>query len=409
MKQRNLALAFVLLMLFGILGVFYFRTYVVPKPFGLILFVSEGLTSSKVYSTRLYQGGADQFLTIEKLPHLALLSTYGNDLAVSDAASAASALATGKKVNQRALSVDSNGQALQTLLEMAHESGRATGLITNGSLTDPTPAAFYAHDIDYRNRESNATQLLDRKGLIDVLFGFGADYFLPSSKDGGKRTDARDLLIEASQRLQYTVVRTHEELQSSPVWKTPKLFGVFSNREGLNLTDLVQHSIEVLQRNRNGYVLVVDASLVGHASEQNRGEKMLQELAQLDHAVDTAVQYAGNKALVVAAGTVSTGGFALNGYPLRQDRGVALLGISVYGWPSLTWATGPHGYQKIESDLNPLNENDTPQSIEPALFGTPVAANVADEVIATGIGSGSEELQGFKNNTFIFNLFSAQL
>ena len=152
MKQRNHLLALVLLLLFIGSGVVYFRAYAERKPFGIVLFVGEGLTSSRLTAARLYAGGADQRLAVGSLPNLALVSTHSADFAVADAASAASALACGAKVNNRALAMDPGGQKRGTLLELARRKGRATGLVTNGRLTDPTPAAFYAHAADYRDR-----------------------------------------------------------------------------------------------------------------------------------------------------------------------------------------------------------------------------------------------------------------
>ena len=39
-----------------------------PKPFGIILFVGEGLVTSKLAAARLYDGGADRRLAIDSLP-----------------------------------------------------------------------------------------------------------------------------------------------------------------------------------------------------------------------------------------------------------------------------------------------------------------------------------------------------
>ena len=84
-------LALTLLALFVLAGVFYFRSYVTAKPFGIILFTGEGLVSTKLAAARIYDGGADRRLAIESLPNLALITTHAADFAVADAASAAGA------------------------------------------------------------------------------------------------------------------------------------------------------------------------------------------------------------------------------------------------------------------------------------------------------------------------------
>jgi hypothetical protein len=43
MKWRNQLLAFVCLLAFAGVGVIYFQHWVIRKPFGIILFVGEGL------------------------------------------------------------------------------------------------------------------------------------------------------------------------------------------------------------------------------------------------------------------------------------------------------------------------------------------------------------------------------
>ncbi|MBV9658788.1 MAG: alkaline phosphatase [Verrucomicrobia bacterium] len=445
MKRRNLLLAFALIAGFLALGVIYFRTYVVPKPFGVILFVGEGLTSAKLTAARFYDGGADPALTIQKLPNLALLSTHANDLAVPDAAAAASALATGQKVNQRALAIDPVGRPLRTLLEIARDRRRATGLITNGCLTDPTPAAFYAHSTDFRGKENLAAQLIDN-AAPDVVLGGGGGDFLPDLK-GGRRKDSRDLVLDATQKMGYgPLVRTAAELEAVSAFNPPRVLGLFApdafafrdeaaaanQLPQPSLADLVRRAIALLQQKRGGYFLVVDAGLIGRASERDQGEHALQELVELDRAVGVALQYAGPQSVVLVAGTVSTGGMALNGYPLRQDRGVALLGTNVYGLPSLTWSTGPNGGARSAATTTAITRTEDTADVaaaaspspndaagddaarqraasEPAAFPTPVAANVADSVIAAGFGPGTVRLRGWQDNTLVWQILKDQL
>ena len=163
---------------------------------------------------------------------------------------------------------------------------------------------------------------------------------------------------------------------------------------------MTRAAIESLQRRAGGYLLVVDAGLISRASQADDGERVLQELLELDRAVAVALQYAGAKTLVLVAGGESTGGMALNGYPLRQDHGVSLLGMNAEGLPSITWATGPAG--------PPASPGASP-SMAPAAFYAPAAANVVDNALAAGFGPGSERLRGFLDNTFVFALVKSQL
>ena len=432
MKQRNLLLALTLLGLFVLAGVFYFRSYVVPKPFGIILFTGEGLVSAKLAAARIYDGGADRRLTIESLPNLALITTHSADFAVADAAAAAGAFACGIKLNHGALGIDPAGKRVANLCEMARQGGRALGLITSGSLTDPVPAAFYAHQADARDREGIAAQLADRAagGFFDVMLGGGGGDFMPDTK-GGRRKDGRDLALEMPGRGGYTVLRGNADLQAVQAWRGPRLLGFFASdalrfRDQLEagdaqqptLSEMVRQSVEVLQRKAGGYLLVVDAGLIGRASARNEGEHVMQEFLELDRAVGVALQYAGPKTLIVVAGGESTGGMVLNSSPLRQDHGVALLGMNANGLPSITWATGPNGplpspSASVGQAASPNTSSPAPPPVgrvtNPAAFYAPGAANVAEDALAAGFGPGSERLRGFLDNTFIFELLRGEM
>src|SRR3954465_14274357 len=74
MKWRNQLLALFCLLGFGGLGILYFQHWVVQKPFGIILFVGEGLTPHRLAATRAYLAGADGRLELDQMPHVALLT-----------------------------------------------------------------------------------------------------------------------------------------------------------------------------------------------------------------------------------------------------------------------------------------------------------------------------------------------
>src|SRR5438067_9309981 len=96
-KWRNQLLALLCLAVFAGLGVLYFQHWVVQKPFGIILVIGEGLAPERIALTRVYLGGSDARLALDGMPHVALVTNYSRDFAVSDQAAAASALATGVK------------------------------------------------------------------------------------------------------------------------------------------------------------------------------------------------------------------------------------------------------------------------------------------------------------------------
>jgi alkaline phosphatase len=404
MRLRNQLLALLIFAGFLALGAFYIRYWTAKRPFGIIIFVSDGMISRHLAAARLYSGGADERLNLERhFPNLALVRNDGMQFAVPDSAAAATAIATGRKSRHRTLSMDEAGVALPTILELAQKAGRNAGLVTTDRFTEASTAAFFAHTKDSTLRDPLAAALITQTGM-KVLLGGGMGDFLPTDA-GGFRTDKQNLMAGLTGKT-WDVVRTKAELESAAPYRDGALLGLFapgalstgkqreagSNAEP-SLSDMVRRAIQCLETDRDGYVLVVDETMISRAAMINDGEMLLRETVELDKAIETAIQYAGERSLVVAVGRNSTGGFALNGYPLRQDKGIALLGPTPEGTPAITWATGP-------------NAKDAPQ---PSAHTVPAALGNAEDVIAVGRGLGAEKIRGFIDSTAIFDLLRDSL
>ncbi len=399
MRLRNQLLALIIFAGFLALGAFYIRYWTAKKPFGIIVFVSDGLISRHLTAARLYSGGADERLNIERhFPHLALVRNDGLQFSVPDSAAAATALATGKKARHRTLSMSESGSPLPTILELAHAQGRNAGLVTTDRFTEASTAAFFAHTQDSGTRDAIAASLVATPNL-KVLLGGGMGDFLPIANNGF-RTDQRNIL-ETLRSPAWDVVRTKAELENSASYREGALLGLFAagplstskqrdsgSTAEPSLSDMVRRAIQCLQTDRDGYVLVVDETQISRAASINDGEMLLRELGELDKAIATAVEYAGERSLIIAVGRNSTGGFAMSGYPLRQDKGLALVGPTPEGHPPITWASGP-------------NARDAAQ---PTAQQLPAALGNAEDVIAVGRGLGAEKVRGFLDSTAIFDI-----
>jgi alkaline phosphatase len=427
MRWRNQILALLCLAIFFGLGVLYFRLWVVQKPFGIVLFIGEGLTPDRIAATRLYAGGANARLALDALPAVALLSNYSQDFAVSDESAAATSFASGEKVNNRGSGTDAAAKTLTTIIDLARAKGRSIGLVTNTRLTNPTVAAFYAAG---KARPEEIAPRFVEGNKIDIVLGGGAAEFLPESK-GGERRDGRDLVLEL-RRDGFEIVRTKAELENVPRWRRPRLLGLFSGGEMAfanqiaagseqpALSDMTRRAIELLQWNPGGYFLIVDAGLMGTAARQNHGEQTLAETVELDRAIAVANSYVGENSTILVAGNLGIGGLALNGSPFRRDSGIAVLGVNAAGEPALTWATGPNGppdqYEPAQpegAEASPAREasgragNGVRQ--EPAASYALAARSTVTDVLAAGRGPGSERLQGFLDNTILFKIIRDQL
>jgi alkaline phosphatase len=418
MKLRNQLIALACLLIFAALGVVYVRMWGwVQKPRQIVVFVSDALSARSLAAARLYAGGADHQFELERFPHSALLRNASEDYAVPDIASAATALATGRKSRHGAVATTGTGRALDTILERAAKAGRAVGLITNGSLASPSIAAFYAHSNRPDQSEFVALQLYERD-WVRVAFGGGAAEFLPDGavegaegkrKDGrdGRRKDGRDLVKEWQEK-GVQVVWSKAELENARGGESGRVVGLFGAgplayasqmTPQPSLADMTRRAIQLLGGQRGGYVLVVDAALFTSASEGNLAEAALSEVLALDKAVRAAVEEAGEKALILAVGRQSSGGLTLSGKVGREAKLSTLLGVAPEGYSYLSWASGPNG--PLEGKLGPRKE--------PAAIQSAAGLGVAEDMLGLGRGPGSERVRGFLDNTAVFEILKSAL
>jgi alkaline phosphatase len=400
MKLRNRLLALACLLIFLTLGGLIFLTTNPRKPFAVILFVADNINPACLTATRIYSGGGDAKLQLEEFLNTALCRNSSSDFSVPDAASAATEIATGGKVPNGKLSIDASGAQLPSLLETAALKGRSTALITTSSLFAPSVAAFYAKTADPSNLKEIQVQFRTH-APFDMTIGFSGDQELTTNS-----------LPKETQ-----LIRSAGDLESFPFWKRNPVAAQLPARsnddsvnvqESASLSDLVRIAIRRLQLNGNGYLLVVDDPGIGIAAADNDGERMLRRIAAFDRAVATARRYAGDKAMIVVTGRENIGGLQLNGQPFLHDKGVAVVALNNLGFPSLCWSTGP-GYA-VESQQEGKPKKG-PQGIltQPSAYLTPKGISTAGDVLATGIGQGTERIHGFLDLTDLHRIVSESL
>ena len=430
MKLRNRLIALVCLFIFLAIGAFLLLSSSSRKPFAIILFVGDNITSPVLGAARLFNGGAEARLQLEDFPCSAMSRNAANDFSIPDAASASTEIAAGVRVNKGSLSIDPNGLKLPSLLELASLKGRATGLITTGDILGTTAASFYAKTLNGENRSDLLHQFCSH-APFDFVAGNGSGDFTssqnnttnpPASPSSNTTLPPGDGLLEKNlQSNGISILHSLEELEKQPFWKKTPLLTLLSptaNPEGLPntsaLSDLVRIAIRNLQSNGQGYLLVVDDPMIGQAAISNDAESMFQRVLAFDQAVSTARRYAGEKALIIVTGRETLGGLQLNGYPFLGDKGVAILAINNQGYPSLSWSTGPGFDPDKSADLTHHKKSaltNAPAGIllQPSATKLPSGQGVAGDVLTLGVGPGSESLHGFQDLMQVHRLILNEL
>lgn len=214
-------------------------------------------------------------------------NTY--DTIVTDSAAAATQMATGKFSRPGFIGMDYNKQSAQTFLELARKHNKAIGIISDAYVTDATPAAFTAHVQNRSQRKEIARQQITF--APEVILGGGAQYF-----EQGKNKD----LLRDAEKQGYKVVRTKKQLEQV---EDGKVLGLFADK-GMpyaiemkqypklpTLTDMTRQALMLLQKDEDGFVLMVEAGKIDWAAHANDAGSVWAEMKNFDRLIGYLQQY----------------------------------------------------------------------------------------------------------------------
>lgn len=283
----------------------YPQDFKTDTPQNVILFIGDGMGVAHLFAGLTANKGN---LFIQNCKYIGFAKTASSDRYVTDSAAGATAISTGTKTYNGAIGVGPDKNPIKTILEEASEKGKATGLVSTSSITHATPASFIAHQPSRSQEEDIATDFL--KTDIDVFIGGGYDFF-------AKREDGRNLVNELV-RKGYTVER---ELSKIEAYDGKKLAGLTAPKgnprvadRGLMLPVSTQTAINVLQKNKNGFFLMVEGSFIDSGGHGNNTVQVVEEVLDLDKAVGKALDFAAKdgNTLVIVTADHETGGMTIN-------------------------------------------------------------------------------------------------
>ncbi len=359
-------------------------------------------------------------------PYLALSVTASANQQTSDSAPTATAMVSGIKTNDGAISVDQTiarnepsaqvtaAKSVRTILERAEQKGLATGIVTTARLTHATPAVNYAH-IGNRDWEADsnvpagatvkdiARQLIEfpyGDGL-EVALGGGRSYFLPNTaadpeypSQKGRRADGRDLAAEwAGRTTRSAYVWNKEQFDAINPNQTRHLLGLFERSHMKyetdraqdtagepSLAEMTRKAIQVLRNNPKGFYLMVEGGRVDHAHHAGNASRALTDAIALSEAVKVAKELTRDDDTLIVVTADHSHVFTIGGYPGRGNPilgKVAIDGVlqkDALGLPytTLSYANGPGwtgGFVRREF-APPALGNDTEATSNAAYVGS---------------------------------------
>ncbi|MGS0673508.1 alkaline phosphatase [Shewanella sp. 0m-4] len=438
-----------------------------PKAKNVILFVGDGMGVSTLTAARIFegqrqtgnQGGEENFLSFEKFPKTALVKTYNTNQQTPDSAGTMTAIATGVKSKAGVLSVSdtslranclsSRGNELVTLVDLANAKGLSTGVVTTARITHATPAATYATSPE-RNWEADsnlpdeaitneckdiAYQLVMREeaDALTVALGGGRRNFIPSDMiDGedksGRRNDGVNLTKVWTDNLSNAAyVWDKAGFDAVDVASTEHLLGLFNSSHMQyeadrandtagepSLTEMTTKSIELLNKNEDGYLLIVESGRIDHAHHAGNAYRAMMDTVELSNAVQAAVENTNPEETLIMVTADHSHVFTIAGYPKRGNPILGLVhnidgsvAVAQDGKPYTTvgYTNGPGAVVGQRDDLSSVDTQDK-EFMQQALVPMSSETHAGEDITLHATGPGSDLVQGVIEQNVIFHIIN---
>jgi alkaline phosphatase len=275
------------------------------KPKKVIFLIGDGMGLSQISAGSIAKRDG---LALEKFRHIGLIKTYSTKL-ITDSAAGATAMATGHKTYNGAISMNLQQDSLKTILEYAEEAGWLTGIITTATVTHATPACFYGHQpTRAKVNRKLAAQFMQKD--IELLMGGGWAYF----KQG---LNGRDHIEEAKEKGYFVI----DDINKLGDYTPKKLLCLISeelpprlNKRGDFLPKATKKGIDVLNYNNDPFFLMIEGAQIDWGGHNKDSDYIIEEMLDFDKAVEAALDFAekdGNTLVLVTADH-ETGGYSIN-------------------------------------------------------------------------------------------------
>ena len=234
--------------------------------------------------------------------------TTGEPTNTTDSAAGATALATGYLTKNSYVGITSDLKKLTTVLDIAKDGGKSTGILTTDVLIGATPAGFSAHTLN-RNYEHDIVRSQIRSG-IDLLIGQYSKRYV----------DHKD---EVTEVYNYFDSYDRDAILAKKGESSLCNIEIETSEDGAaKLSELALMAIEYLSANEEGYVLVIEQAHIDKRCHSNDALGAAKAANSLNDTVEAIMQLIGDRddtALIITADH-ETGGLSVSADPEEYDK-----------------------------------------------------------------------------------------
>ena len=289
-------------------------------------FIGDGMGVNQVNGAEMYLAEQEGRIGVKPLlfttfPAGTMATTFSATTSVTDSSAAGTALATGEKTYNGAVSMDDDKNVLSTVAERAKKAGRKVGIATSVSVDHATPAAFYAHQPN-RSRYYEIALDLPKAGFD---FYAGSGFLKPTTTADKKEAPNVFPIIEEAG---YTIARGLDEykekaadakkmilIQKEGAEPSCLPYAIDHEEGDLTLPEITESAVSFLSKgNKKGFFLMVEGGKIDWACHSNDPVTVFEEVIDLDNAVRVAYEFYKKhpkETLIVVTADHETGGMGL--------------------------------------------------------------------------------------------------
>lgn len=274
----------------------------------VILLIGDGMGPNQVKAGEIFQGAQS---AINSMPHSTYSLTRSANNMITDSAAGGTAIATGVRTNNGYVGIDTIGNSLTTIMDVALQEGKRTGVVTTDILSGATPMSFSAHC----NDRDNAAQLLSSAAQSGVnLFAATSGASTLAFENEGY-TNVQNVDDISTSTSEYVIGSYN--IKASATSQSAETNSVAFDR-------VVRESIEYLSQDKDGFVLMAEGAKIDKQCHSNNFFGMIEEMIAFDDAVQTAIDWAKdrNDTVVIVTADHETGGLSLESDITKENMDV---------------------------------------------------------------------------------------
>ncbi|MCZ4244112.1 alkaline phosphatase [Pedobacter punctiformis] len=270
----------------------------------VILLIGDGMGLAQIHAGLMANHGD---LNITGMRNIGFAQTNAADAGNTDSAAGATALATGFKTNNRYIGLTPDNLRKTNLVDTLFGYGIKSGVISVGDITDATPAAFYAHQVDRAMSNEIANDLLQSK--VEILVGSNQKSFFKN-----KNSNLLKQLESKGFQLNTNMADFGKQFDGKQLVLLPDSATRPVNKgRGDLLKQSLKHSLEILSKNKTGFFIMTEGAQIDHGGHANDLPFVVTELHDFDKTVEEALRFADRdgETLVIVTADHETGGLTL--------------------------------------------------------------------------------------------------